>query len=58
MAELLSFEVIGPCPVVDAVTGEDVEPGGTVRLDPDKTIIHALVGVHVKPLVKKPEKKG
>lgn len=37
------FEVIGILPIVDAVTGEDVNKGGTVTLDPEQTNIRALM---------------
>lgn len=52
--ELVRCEVIGPYPVVDARTGEDVMPGGEVWLDPgDETVnatnIPALIaGGHVR----------
>lgn len=36
-------EVTGPLPIRDAVTRESVETGGTVRLNPAKTLVQALV---------------
>lgn len=39
--ELIRCEIIGPWPVVDARTGEDVMPGGFVELDPGDDQINA-----------------
>lgn len=60
--ELTRCEVVGRFPVVDARTGEDVPPGGTVELDPEATNIPALIGggmVRIAPAsAVKVEKKG
>lgn len=54
MAELLSFEVIGALPIVDAVTAESVRAPGTVQLDPARTIIEPLVEFGlIRPLAAK-----
>ncbi len=39
----VTAKVTGALPVRDAVTRESVEPGGTVRLNPNQTLISALV---------------
>lgn len=39
----VTVKVVGAMPIRDAVTREDVPEGQTVRLDPAKTIIKALV---------------
>ena len=45
----VTAEVTGPLPIRDAVTRESVERGGQVRLNPDKTLIGALVEAgHIK----------
>jgi hypothetical protein len=47
--ELVTAEVVGPLPIVDAVTGNSVRTGGTVRLDPTRTVISWLVdGGHIR----------
>lgn len=60
--ELVRCEVTGRFPVVDARTGEDVPPGGTVELDPLATQIPALIAggmVRIAPApAVKAEKKG
>lgn len=49
MAETVKCTVIGPCPIV-GVDGKDVNPGGTVELDPAVTNVQALIdGGHVEP---------
>jgi hypothetical protein len=40
---LVECEVIGPLPIVDAVTGRDVVKGGRVVLDEERTVIRALI---------------
>ncbi len=54
-------DVVGKMPIRDYVTRESVEKPGTVRLNPDKTLIDALVEAgsiaNVRPHVApKPEK--
>lgn len=39
---LVTCEVVGEMPIVDAKTGADVLKGNTVQLDPDETNIPAL----------------
>lgn len=51
-----AFEVTGDSLIVGA-DGEGVGKGGTVRLDPERTNIPALIaGGHVKPATKSAEK--
>lgn len=48
MAETVKCTVTGLCPIV-GVDGKDVNPGGTVELDPAVTNVSALVdGGHVE----------
>lgn len=42
-ARCVTAEVTGAMPIRDAVSRESVQPGGTVRLDPDTTMIGHLV---------------
>lgn len=39
---LVVCDVVGPLPIVDAVTGKDVTAGPVV-LDDERTVIHVLV---------------
>lgn len=54
--ELVRCQVVGPFPVVDARTGEDIPPGGVVELDPGTETINAtnipalIAGGHVRIL--------
>ena len=58
MSDLLEFEVIGSLPVVDAVTRNEVRTGGTVRLDPARTLIDPLIeGGSIKALPAKAKPK-
>lgn len=41
--QLETYEVAGSLPVRDAVSGQSIEPGGLVRLDPSVTLIPALL---------------
>lgn len=51
-----AFEVVGDSLIVGA-DGKSVSKGGTVRLDPERTNITALIaGGHVKPATKAAEK--
>ncbi len=43
--------VTGPRAIRDAVTRESVEEGGTVRLNPEETLIDALVEIGAIKLV-------
>jgi hypothetical protein len=48
VAETVKCTVIGPCPIV-GVDGKDVNTGGTVELDPERTNVQALIdGQHVE----------
>jgi hypothetical protein len=48
VAETVKCTVIGPCPIV-GIDGKDVNPGGTVELDPSYTNVQALIeGGHVE----------
>jgi hypothetical protein len=56
-AATATYEVAGVMPIRDAVTRESVQPGGTVRLDPTRTNIDALIEAgSLKPLPAKAEK--
>jgi hypothetical protein len=56
-AATATYEVTGALPIRDAVTRESVQPGGTVRLDPTRTNIDALIEAgSLKPLPAKAEK--
>lgn len=52
--DLVRCLIVGPFPVVDARTGEDVPPGGEVELDPGTDTINAtnipalIAGGHVR----------
>lgn len=48
---LQAFEVIGELPIRDAATKVSVPKGGTVHLDPERTIISALIeGGAIRPV--------
>ncbi len=52
-----TYEVAGVLPIRDAVTRESVHSGGTVRLDPTRTNIDALIEAgSLKPLPVKAKK--
>jgi len=55
MSNLVSCKVVGKLAIRDAVTRESLPEGQTVRLDPTKTIISALVQAGCVELIPEPK---